>query len=359
MTSIEGASGTAAPEQRSQTLGEIHSQPVAWAQALDAAWEQAPQITSLWGPAPRGAIFTGCGSSYYLGRTAASLFQERLRLAGSAHPGSDIMLYPAMSLGAPGPSALVAISRSGETTEILRAVEAFRHDAGGPVIAITCHTGTKLEAAADVSVVIESAAEVSPVATRSFTSMLLVAQVLVTALSKGSIAGLATLPALGERLLADHGAVARELGTDRRFERLFFLGGGAFFGLACEAMLVVKETSLSHSEAYHFLEFRHGPMTLVDEGALVVGFVSAAARDHELAVLADVRELGATVLAFLPDDAPTPQIDHRIVLPGQLADVDRGPLYLPIVQLIAVHRAVAKGLDPDRPTNLTAVISLD
>lgn len=358
MTSIEGAIDTMASTPGVQTLREIHGQPAAWVRAIEAASEMAPRIADMWGTALRGAIFTGCGSSYYLSRTAASLYQERLRMPAWAHPGSDIMLYPAMSLGATGPTALVAISRSGETTEILRAVERFRQDAEGPVIAITCYAGTSLEAAADLSVVIEAAGEESPVATRSFTSMLLAAQVIVTSLAREPVTHLEGLPGSCDRLLSDYGDLGRELGADRRFERLFVLGGGALFGLASEAMLVVKESSLSDGEAYHFLEFRHGPMTLVDTRTLVVGFVSQAAREHELAVLAEMRDLGASVLAVLPDDAPTPAFDHSIVLPGGHADHDRGPLYLPIMQLMAVHRASAKGLDADRPTNLTAVITL-
>jgi glucosamine--fructose-6-phosphate aminotransferase (isomerizing) len=124
-------------------------------------------------------------------------------------------------------------------------------------------------------------------------------------------------------------------------------------------MLKMKEMSLSYSEAYHFLEFRHGPMSMVNRQTLVVGLLSEAALPHEIAVLKDMRALGGRVLAITPVKLPPEAADYQIVLPKGLTDMERGALYLPALQLLAFYRSLRNGLNPDTPTNLTAVVNLN
>ena len=81
------------------------------------------------------------------------------------------------------------------------------------------------------------------------------------------------------------GDLPQRLGADLEVERFFFLGSGPFYGLACEAMLKLKEMSLSYAEPYHFLEFRHGPMSMVDARTLVVGLLSDTGLTEEIRVL--------------------------------------------------------------------------
>jgi glucosamine--fructose-6-phosphate aminotransferase (isomerizing) len=131
--------------------------------------------------------------------------------------------------------------------------------------------------------------------------------------------------------------------------------------MACEAMLKTKEMSLSYAEAFYPLEFRHGPMSMVDETTLVVGLVSDTALRQELRVLQDMQGLGARVLAMVDDAAVLGdwQPDYVVELRSGLYEWERAPLYLPPLQLAALHRSLAKGLNPDEPKNLSAVVSLD
>jgi glucosamine--fructose-6-phosphate aminotransferase (isomerizing) len=125
-------------------------------------------------------------------------------------------------------------------------------------------------------------------------------------------------------------------------------------------MLKTKEMSLSYAEAYYPLEFRHGPMSMVDEHTLVVGFLSDTGLAQEVRVLKDMQRLGGRTLALAEDAAALSgwRADHVVELRSGLDEWERGPLYLPVIQRLAFHRAVAKGLDPDRPNNLTAVVEL-
>jgi glucosamine--fructose-6-phosphate aminotransferase (isomerizing) len=208
------------------------------------------------------------------------------------------------------------------------------------------------------------AQEHSVAQTRSFTSMLLLTQALAATLvqenDEGMLERLHRLPGALEGLANRLGDLPRELGADLGIERLFFLGGGPLHGLANEAMLKIKEMSLSYSEAYYPLEFRHGPMSMVDEHTLVVGFLSDTGLALELHVLEDMDGLGARTLALVEDGSVLAgwRADHVVELCSGLNEWERGPLYLPVLQLMAYHRALAKGLDPDRPHNLEAVVEM-
>jgi len=113
----------------------------------------------------------------------------------------------------------------------------------------------------------------------------------------------------------------------------------------------MKEMTLTHSEPFHFLEFRHGPMSMVNENAVVVGLLSDANRVHEVKVLSEMAGLGGTVAVLGESDAD-------VQFESEIPESVRGVLYLPVLQLLAFYRSLAKGLNPDRPTNLTAVVKL-
>jgi glucosamine--fructose-6-phosphate aminotransferase (isomerizing) len=212
----------------------------------------------------------------------------------------------------------------------------------------------------DHALALPAAQEVSVAQTRSFASMLVACQMLVGALSgdAGLAARIASLPEAGRRLITSQTGLAEKLGGDRSLERFFFLGNGPLYGLAEEAMLKMKEMSLSYSEGYHSLEFRHGPMSMADHTALVVGLLSDATAAQECAVLADMGKLGAHTLALTEGDAAAANPNHTVPLNAGLTVDDRLVLYLPFLQLLAFYRAVAKGLDPDSPRNLVAAVVL-
>jgi glucosamine--fructose-6-phosphate aminotransferase (isomerizing) len=348
-------------ENNYYTYHEIPSQPGVSQSTLTDLQASTDNLLRLWNfNTLQEVLFTGCGSTYYLAQAAAAIFQAATGLPGRAYPASEILFFPNLTLP-PGKSRLlVAISRSGETTETVRAVERFRSRRTGAVIAITCNASSALAERADAVFAVRGATETSLAQTRSFSAMFVAAAGLAAKLSGQSLSdAYLKLPEVAAALLHDHQTLARALGTDPSIQRFFFLGNGPLYGLANEAMLKMKEMSLSYSEAYHFLEFRHGPMSMVDRSALVVGLLSETAFSYEAAVLADMRRLGARVLAFTPAPLSPEQADHTILLPAGLSDLERGPLYLPILQLLAFFRALRNGLNPDQPENLRMVIELE
>jgi glucosamine--fructose-6-phosphate aminotransferase (isomerizing) len=113
----------------------------------------------------------------------------------------------------------------------------------------------------------------------------------------------------------------------------------------------MKEMTLSHSEPFHFPEFRHGPQSMVTENTLVVGLVSAVNAEIEIAVLGDMRKRGAHILQVAEQGGDT-------AFNSGLSEAAHNILCLPIGQLMAFARALEKGLDPDHPHNLDAVVRL-
>jgi glucosamine--fructose-6-phosphate aminotransferase (isomerizing) len=330
------------------TYDEIKSQTSAWAQALDLTSRTSLPNTEDY----EQVIFTGCGSTYYLSLAAAALYQELTGLSARGVPGSELWLNPKSCLGA-GKTLLIAVSRSGTTTETLRAASGFKAGRHGEILAISNYQEA-LCTLADTSIVIDSGQEQSVAQTRSFASMYVAAVALCARMAgrHDLLAAMRQLPEAGERLIADCEPLSREIGEDLERDRFYFLGSGILHGLACEANLKMKEMTLTHSEPFAFLEFRHGPMSMVNKNTLVAGLLSDANRSLEAQVLQEMEALGARVLSLGESDA---MVNFRSDVPESV----RGVLYLPVLQLAAYYRSLAKGLNPDRPNNLTAVVKLD
>lgn len=345
----------------SYTRSEIASQPQVWRETVALLESVEARVSAEALRAPPPWIVTGCGSTYYLALATAAVMRRR-GLAAQAFPASELAFFADSHLSRAG--ALVALSRSGTTTETLWAVERYRQlRPDGALFAITCTPGTPLVARASLTVLAEHAQEQSVAQTRSFTCMGLIGQALAgwAVDAPGQIQALGLLPVALEQLLVREGELPRRLAAEAGRERCFFLGGGPLYGLACEAALKTKEMSLAWAEAFHSLEVRHGPMALVDPATLVVGLISDSAAPAELAVLQHMQSLGARTLALAEDRGAHSWsgVDRVVELRSGLDEWTRGMLYLPLLQLFALEWAVARGLDPDRPANLPQVIRLE
>ncbi len=330
------------------TYKEIKSQTQAWAQALEVVSASSLPKTGDYDQ----VIFTGCGSTYYLSLSAAAMYQELTGCSAHAIPGGELLLNSQTVL-TNQKTLLVAMSRSGTTTETVKAVEKFKNEKRGDVLVISNYNET-LSTLANINIVIEKGQEESIAQTRSFASM----YVAVTALCARMagrvdlLAEMTNLPKAGDLLMEKYETYAKELGGNLDFDRFYFLGSGIRYGLSCEVNLKMKEMTLTHSEPFHFLEFRHGPMSMVNEKAVVIGLVSESNLSHEKAVLNEMQALGGKIVALAESNAD-------VSFKSQIAEQVYGVLYLPVLQLMAYYRSLAKGLNPDKPMNLAAVVKLD
>lgn len=334
------------------TTAEILSQPQAWQNALEYLNANSRQLDQFRDGSVDEVIFTGCGSTMYLSLAAAALFQELTGLRARGVPASELWLYPGGSITRRGSTLLVAVSRSGTTTETLRAVQRFREcEDGGRVLTLSCYPEGELAELGDVNLVLEAGQERSVAQTRAFSVLYLSTVYLAHRWAELDPAPLHALPSAAAQLTADLPAKVVKLANDSSLDRFYFLGSGPRYGLAAELSLKMKEMSLSHSEPFHFLEFRHGPQSMVTKGTLLVGLVSEVNEASEQLLLEEMRQRGAETLSVGP-------LDCDVSISGEIPESARNVLYLPPLQRLALARAQANELDPDRPHNLTSVVTL-
>ena len=339
------------------TFEEIMSQPSVWGHALTHFADNQAIIEAFFADNPFDEILvTGCGSTHYLAMVGARLIQQQSGISARAYPASEFVLYPDSTLNLKRRYLLIAVSRSGTTTETLRAVEMFREKTNGKVLTITCYSTSPLAQQADLTLAIDEAQEQSVAQTRSYSSMCVTLQQLAGWLGRQNTEASQSLPQHCRKLFDNYAEMAQALGENPNLKKFFFLGSDALYGISAEAMLKMKEMSLSYSEAYHTLEFRHGPMSMVDDESLVVGLISPDSEQHERDVLAEMQQKGATVLAIGQGDY---DFEHSIRIPSDLPQWATPVLYLPMLQLMGYHRSLFNRQDPDNPHNLTSVISLD
>jgi len=284
---------------------EVASQPSCWREAARLGAERRG-----WFP-PAGArvAAVGCGTSLYIAQAYASLRESLGAGETDAFPASEAPLGRRYD-------AVLALSRSGTTTETLRFLQAVR---AGRRLALVGDPSTPIARAADEAIALEFADERSVVQTRFATS------------------ALAFLRAgLGQDLEAAIAEGARALDEPLRVVpaddlHFVFLGTGWTVGLANEAALKLREAARAITESYPAMEYRHGPISLAGPGSVVwtLGEV-----DGDL--LRDVAATGATVIRGTLD--PMAELVH--------------------VQRTALVLAEARGLDPDHPDHLTRSVVL-
>jgi glutamine---fructose-6-phosphate transaminase (isomerizing) len=336
------------------TLEEIISQPESWNQVASVVKEHQQRFYELSRSGNyQQIIFTGCGSTYYLSLAAAALFQEMTGLTSRGLPASELWLSPGSFYNSTVRILLVAISRSGETSETLHACEHFRSINSGSILTLVCKPDSVLSSLGDMNIVFPSGMEKSIAQTRAFSTLYL-GVVGIGAVWSGRADRLDRYPLIttsGNHLIKNYQEKAAKYGNNLELERVYFLGSGARYGLACELNLKMKEMSLTHSEAFHFLEFRHGPKAMINSKTLIIGLVSEQNSTHEMAVLNDMRSLGAEIITIGENNVDIP-------FNSGLEEVMRNVLYLPFGQMMAYERSIAKGLDPDHPNNLDPVVRL-
>jgi glucosamine--fructose-6-phosphate aminotransferase (isomerizing) len=344
------------------TRQEIFSQPEAWTAGLKELEQSRQDIIDFKiNRHIENIIFTGCGSTYYLSLAAATLTQEMTGLACRAFPSSELWLYPGSSYSS-GNTLLVAVSRSGETTETLRACQSFLDGKRGTLLTLSCFDTMPLAKMGELNIILPSGQEQSVAQTRAFTTLYLgtVALACLWAGRDDLFSALSSIPEVGSRVLKTYLSLATELGRDASLDRFFWLGSGPRQGLACELSLKMKEMSLSHSEPFHFMEFRHGPKSMITSSALTIGLCSMVNGHQESTVLNDVKALGGRVLAIseMGFESSFHSAKQQVRFGSGLDEAVRNVLYLPIGQLIAFERSLSKGLNPDRPMNLDSVVKL-
>ncbi len=292
---------------------------------------------------PREIVYTGCGSSNFLSQPLA-MATTHLGGRGFSAPCSEL-LYSREWYPIGNPELLVAISRSGETTEAVKALEALNV----PRFALTAYEST-LSRKADYALIVP-AHEESVVMTHSFPAFYFAyLQLLLSSFGKETHDA-EFVSSLTKEVLKSEDCI-RELVEGFDFSNVIFLGSGILYPIALEAMLKMKEMALFWSEAYPTFEVRHGFKSIADKGSLIVILTGEVTEWHER-LAKELRGQGARVLNIGMHEIGG---DYFIELP-ELDPLESPVLYLPPIQLLAYYTAVKRGLNPDNPRFLSKVVT--
>lgn len=341
------------------TLKEIRNQSSSWEQTLSETPSQWGGIEQSVPVTPQTHfLFIGSGTSFYLAQSAAHLFQSVTGNPCTAVPSSEVFLAAESTVPKNQPVVAFTISRSGTTSEVLMAAEYLqRNHSNVTTVGITCHSEHTLAYLTGHRVTLDHAAEQSVVMTQSFTNMLLALQSIAAKVAKRQdlLAELWQLPKLLGVFSDSAQQFGKAWGEAAEYNQYIFLGLGAYYGLAAEATLKLKEMTQTPCEYYNPMEFRHGPISVVTNGTAVLSFAARKDASYVQGVLRDVHKLGGNTAALTPTGVEMAGVQN-LTLPGEVSDWSRTVLYMPVMHYVAYYRALALGLNPDRPRNLSQVV---
>lgn len=300
-------------------------------------WDNAPDHP-LRADMAQPQIVVGCGTSYNLPMSVATAMTLR-GFRALAVPGSEWALRPRTVLADETGTVVVALSRSGESTETVEAARRSR-TRGLTVVGITCAPGSSLTRETDVVLAADTHPDEGIVMTASASLMTLMAF---------RYAGY-VIPAGASR---DAAQVMRALdeGLPRVLQgRTHFvvLGSGPLYGIAQEGALKLQEMSISYTQAFHPMEYRHGPISLLDERTVVVVLYSTELQAEEEQLVREMQEKGARVIGIGgPGD---------LSIPLDRPEVECALLCLPALQILGERIAQARNIDSLAPRHLTKVV---
>jgi glutamine---fructose-6-phosphate transaminase (isomerizing) len=362
-TKVQAQGQKTKPHPAEHTLAEIYSQPRIWSETEEKLREAGTLDNLASAFSPRSPwLFVGCGSSYYLSRLIAALWTKHFYIPATGVPASELLFAPEETLRRIGAEQIVLMSRSGETTEVLRAAELLQSHKSVQTLGVTCNSESVLEKLCTHTFQLDWADEQSTVMTRSFSAILLAFQRLGLRFvgDQQFSSALDELPEKGQVWFAKNARKIEGFAGKRKFADYVFLGQGVHYWLAQEAGLKITEMSSSYAQVYHSLEFRHGPRSIAGPETLITFYISDAAKEAETTLVRELQELGAATCVIV--DRATPELKKYSDLLVELAldgpEFARYAVTAIPAHLLGTAVGLRKGLNPDAPKNLTRAVVL-
>ncbi len=312
-----------------------------------------------------------CGSAYYVSSLAKYAFEKYCRIPAEAIMASEFRYSdPVIDES----NLVIIISQSGETADTLAALrEAKRR--GAKTLAIVNVVGSAIAKAADQTIYTWAGPEIAVATTKAFTTQLSVVHLLALKMAHelktisdeeytAYVAGLESLPEAVSELLSQENVKKIQYYASRYYGHhdAFYIGRNVDSAVCLEGSLKLKEIAYLHSEAYPAGELKHGPISLIEDGTLVVTLATVEPLfDKTMANVREVRARGADVLCLtLPElaEEAAKQAQGVICVPRVL------PLFQPTLsviplQIFAYYVALHRGCDVDKPRNLAKSVTVE
>ena len=350
------------------TLKEIYEQPQTVKEALKAQEKYLDLLTEF---LDRGkdVFLLAAGTSYNACIAASYMFSKIARLTTIPVIASEFIENYGRSIGID--SIILAVSQSGETADVLTAVEHARMTAA-TILAVTNVVGSTLTRVSRAYVLQNSGPEIGVAATKTFTAQLTVLAQLALRLARkrGKLAQyeideldeeLGKLPELVEKTLVISDKPMRDLAKELANARsIFFLGRGINYATALEARLKVMELSYIPCIAYPAGESKHGPISVIEDGYPVF-FIAPldSTRKHVLGNIMEMRARGAKIycVGTEGDNELRENVEWWLGLP-KVHEILSPIIYVIPFQFLAYYLALERGLDPDKPRNLAKSVTV-
>ena len=355
---------------------EIYEQPTALINTMEGRINHENVIVDSIGNGAKGILekvehiqIVACGTSYNAGMVARYWFESLAGVSCDVEIASEFRYRKFVTR--PN-SLLITLSQSGETADTLAALRLAKEKGYMAALTICNVAGSSLVRESDLAFMTRAGVEVGVASTKAFTTQLAALLMLVTALGKVKghisaekeheiIKAMQCLPAEIEKALAFDTEIEALAEDFAEKHHALFLGRGAFYPIAVEASLKLKEISYIHAEAYAAGELKHGPLALIDADMPVI----VVAPNNELlekvkSNIEEVRARGGQLYVFADKEAGfTPSEGMKIITMPKVNDIVAPIFYTIPMQLLSYHVALIKGTDVDQPRNLAKSVTVE
>ena len=355
-------------------IKEIHEQPKALRDTMNSIVRDGKicfpdtGITDEFLKKLDSIYIVACGSAYHAGMTARYVMEDMAEVPVRVELASEYRYSKIL----PGNHTLViVISQSGETADSLEALRISKQK-GLMTLAVVNVRGSSIAREADDVIYTVAGPEIAVATTKAFTCQLLVMYALAVQLSyaRGKITAdqyadyieeLNLLPDKVSKCFSEKEHIQRIASGLAGARDAFFIGRGADYAISLEGSLKLKEISYIHSEAYAAGELKHGTISLVEKGSLVVGVLTQkAVMEKTVSNMSECRARGACLLGIACEGETdsAPHLDDIIRIPAVEEHFSGIPAVIPL-QLLGYYTSVSKGLDVDKPRNLAKSVTVE
>ena len=310
----------------------------------------------------------GCGSAYHVGVAAQYVLEDLAKIPVRVELASEFRYRDPL---VPENTLVVIISQSGETADSLAALRKAKEQ-GAKTLAIVNVVGSTIAREADYVFYTLAGPEIAVATTKAYSAQLLAVYALAIAFAQDRgqltddqaaalVRELESLPGKMERLLEDEERIQWFASKQIAAKDIFFIGRGLDYAISLEGSLKMKEISYIHSEAYAAGELKHGTISLIEPGTLVVGVLTQQKLyEKTLSNLLECKTRGAYLMALTTYGNYSMEDNADFVLYIPKTDPHFAPSLAVIpLQLLGYYVSVAKGLDVDKPRNLAKSVTVE
>lgn len=301
----------------------------------------------------------GCGSSYMLAKSAARLLSAVENTEATAIAGGDLLIHEEYYKNNIKDSIVIVLSRSGQTSEIVRDIEMIRKDFDVPMVTMTMKDDNALMPMSELDFTMDWCYDKSVCQTRTVTN-LYAAMLLFTALYSGDdklVDAVRKAVDANEAYKEDNRPALKAI-AQKDWENAIVLADGALTGLAEEGALAFSEIAMLPGQCFNMLDYRHGPIVLNGEKTLTIVLLSPEGGQLEADMIADLKTHNGILVTVSTEEDNRFDADAHICV-GDIDDFRaEGIPFIYVMQMLAYEKSKQLGRNPDAPTGLDAFITL-